>query len=65
MTIRWIYQGEAGYWTSVEQRFDIFPGGWRGGVTPDYYELHDMVTKSVIKYDTVSEAKQAALDVLQ
>lgn len=63
--IRFLYCGEAGYWVSAEGRYEIFPGGFRHGVTPDYYELYDNVKKCdgyrAKQYSSVAEAKQAAL----
>ena len=64
--INWVYEGEAGYWRSSEGRFSIYPDGFRSGVTPDYYSLHDKFAKShdtsiPRHYDTVREAKAEAL----
>lgn len=58
--INWIYEGEAGCWHSGEHRFTISPGGWRGGVTPDHYELNDAIGGGSNIYDTVGEAKMSA-----
>ena len=68
MKINWIYENEAGYWHSSEHRFSIHPDGWRGGVTPDYYTLTDNAAKThdnkFSRYDTVREAKAAAVSVI-
>ena len=61
--IRFLYCGEAGYWHSVEGRFKISPGGFRHGVTPDFYELQDAVTKKSTNHDTIGEAKQEATNI--
>ena len=66
MKIRWLYCGEAGYWHSNEGRFDIAPGGFRHGVTPDFFELRDGLAKPEkrnTKHDTVAAAKSEALNV--
>ena len=70
LKINWMYEGEAGYWTSSERRFNINPDGWRSGTTPDYYVLHDSMAVATEverknKFDTVQEAKTAALKILE
>jgi hypothetical protein len=68
--INWIYEGEAAYWHSSEHRFSVFPCGWRGGVTPDYYKLRDNMSKNhseqpcTYQYDTVRESKAKALRII-
>lgn len=62
--INWIYEKEAGCWHSSEHRFSIAPGGWRGGVTPDFYELNDSIGGGSNIYDTVKEAKNAAVSTI-
>ena len=62
--INWIYEGEAGYWRSVEGRFTVSPGGFRHGVTPDFFELRDVNLKpknNTNRFDTVGAAKSAAI----
>jgi len=41
--IQWNSEGEAGAWSSSEGRFSISGGGYRHGVTPDFYELRDEI----------------------
>lgn len=62
--IHWIYSGEPGYWYSMEGRFDVYPDGWRGGVSPDGYRVRDAVTGDNSKlFDTVTAAKGHAIDL--
>lgn len=68
ITIKWHYGGEHGAWVSGEGRFTIGGGGYRHGLTPDFYTLRDSYDQ-VLKgfpdepgnFDTVREAKDAAL----
>ena len=62
--ILWIYEGENGCWTSTEGRFSIIPGGWRGGVTPDFYEIRDRMDRNSTtrRSSTVTKAKACCLE---
>jgi len=63
LKIRFLSEGEAGYWTSAESRFSINPQGFRHNITADYYELRDAITKQTTRHDNVTEAKNAALEI--
>ncbi len=60
ITIRWISNPhEAGYWRSVEGRFDITPHFW-GRTRPQSYTLADNTNQLVRTYPTVRAAKADA-----
>jgi len=55
---------ERGYWMSTERRFSISPR-YRHTVYPDSYMLDDRNSiDNKQTYNTVREAKQAALDIV-
>jgi|GEM_PF-3921400 len=57
--IKWHYEGEPGFWHSVDGRFEISPR-FRHTVNPDSYQLRDTVTQATTVLYTVRDAKARA-----
>ena len=79
MTIHWIYQGDAGFWDSFEERFSVSPI-YMSRTTPQGYELRDALRTHFVTgmisgekrqthvypgMATVAEAKAKAEESLQ
>jgi len=57
--IKWHYEGEPGFWHSVDGRFEISPR-FRHTVNPDSYQLRDTVIQSTTIQYTIRDAKARA-----
>jgi hypothetical protein len=57
MKIGWVYEGEQGFWRSMECRFSISPI-YLGRTTPQGYEARDAITgKTHRGFHSVNDAK--------
>jgi hypothetical protein len=54
--MKWVYEGEAGFWHSLDARFEISPN-FRHTANPDSYTLRDTLTGKRYSADTVRECK--------